>query len=94
MTLDCFAICAPGIEAVTAAELITLGATIDATEPGGVSFQADAALLYRANLELRTASRVLKRVAQFDARTWFELERHAKKIPWATLLGAGMAPEF
>jgi putative N6-adenine-specific DNA methylase len=91
---SCFAICAPGIEAVTAAELLSLGATIDATEPGGVSFQADAALLYRANLELRTASRVLKRVAQFDARTWFELERHAKKISWATLLGAGMAPEF
>ena len=59
-----------------------------------MSFQADASLLYRANLELRTANRVLKRVAQFDARTWFELERHAKKIPWSSLLGAGMVPEF
>ena len=59
-----------------------------------MSFQADASLLYRANLELRTASRVLKRVAHFDARTWFELERHAKKIPWSSLLGAGMVPEF
>ncbi len=94
MTSDCYAICAPGIEAITAFELQSLGATIDATEPGGVSFQADASLLYRANLELRTASRVLKRVAHFDARTWFELERHAKKIPWSSLLGAGMVPEF
>ena len=74
--------------------MTALGATIDATEPGGVSFKADASLLYRANLELRTANRVLKRVAHFDARTWFELERHAKKIPWSSLLGAGMVPEF
>lgn len=94
MTSDCFAICAPGIEPITAAEFQALGATIDATEPGGVSFKADASLLYRANLELRTANRVLKRVAHFDARTWFELERHAKKIPWSSLLGAGMIPEF
>ena len=94
MADDCFAITAPGIEAVTASELHALGATIDATEPGGVSFRADALLLYRANLELRTATRVVKRVAQFEARTWFELERHAKKIPWDTLLGAGMVPEF
>ena len=94
MAFDCYAICAPGIEAITASELQALGATIDATEPGGVSFQADASLLYRANLELRTASRVLKRVAHFDARTWFELERHAKKIPWSSLLSVGMIPEF
>ena len=94
MTSDCYAICAPGIEAVTAAELQALGAAIDATEPGGVSFKADASLLYRANLELRTANRVLKRGAHFDARTWFELERHAKKIPWSALVGAGMIPEF
>ncbi len=94
MADDCFAITAPGIEATTASELVTLGATIDATEPGGVSFRADATLLYRANLELRTANRVVKRVAQFEARTWFELERHAKKVPWGTLLGAGMAPDF
>ena len=91
---DCFAITAPGIEAVTAAELKALGASVDDTEPGGVSFRADAALMYRANLELRTATRVLKRVAQFEARTWFELERHAKKIPWDVLLGPEMVPEF
>lgn len=91
---DCFVITAPGIEAITAAELTRLGGEIDATEPGGVSFRADPSLLYRANLELRSASRVLKRVAQFEARTWFELERHAKKVGWNTLLGPGMVPEF
>ena len=91
---DCFAITAPGIEAITAAELAALGARIDETEPGGVSFRADAALLYLANLELRSASRVLKRIAHFEARTWFELERHGKKIAWRELLGTEMVPEF
>ncbi len=93
-SIACFAITPPGIESITAAELAALGASIDETEPGGVSFRADLALIYRANLELRTASRVLKRVASFEARTWFELERHAKKVPWGTLIGAGMTPEF
>lgn len=91
---DCFAITAPGIEAITAAELAALGAEIDETEPGGVSFRADLPLLYRCNLELRSASRVVKRIAQFEARTWFELERHGKKVPWREFLAPGMAPEF
>jgi putative N6-adenine-specific DNA methylase len=91
---DCFAITAPGIESITAAELTALGASIDETEPGGVAFRADPALLYRANLELRSASRVLKRIAQFEARTWFELERHGKKVAWRELLGPEMVPEF
>src|SRR6185295_19878819 len=30
----------------------------------------------------------------FEARTWFELEWHAKKIPWDGLLKSGMVPEF
>ena len=42
--------------------------------------------LYRANLHLRTATRVLLRVAEFRARTFFELERHAKKIAWDEIL--------
>ena len=92
--IACFAITPPGIESITAAELAALGASIDETEPGGVSFRADLALTYRANLELRTASRILKRVAAFEARTWFELERHAGRIPWGSLVGAGMTPDF
>jgi putative N6-adenine-specific DNA methylase len=36
----------------------------------------------RANLWLRTASRVVVRVATFKATAFYELEKRAKKIPW------------
>ena len=45
-------------------------------EPGGVAWSGNLESLARANLGLRTASRVLVRVAEFRARTFFELERH------------------
>src|SRR5436190_8744665 len=54
-----FATCARGLEPLLADELRDLGA--DRIEPGrgGVQFQGDLATLYRANLWLRTAVRVL-----------------------------------
>jgi len=48
-----------GLEQVLAQELIELGANDVQLERRAVSFKGDKALLYRANLCLRTASRVL-----------------------------------
>jgi putative N6-adenine-specific DNA methylase len=88
MTLDLFAITAPGLEEITAGELRELG--IEGTvQPGGVAWRGGAEELYRANLHLRTASRLLVRVASFRARTFFELERHGGKVDWARFLGPG-----
>jgi putative N6-adenine-specific DNA methylase len=42
--------------------------------------------LYRANLHLRTAARVLVRVAKFHASAFHELERNAKKVKWDEFL--------
>lgn len=53
-----------GLEQVLAQELIELGANDVQIERRAVSFKGDKALLYRANLCLRTASRVLVPVAQ------------------------------
>lgn len=64
-----------------AQELTTLGER-PRIEDGGVTWQGDARSVMRANLWLRTASRVVVRVAQFRATEFFELERRAKKIPW------------
>ena len=50
--------------------------------------------MMRANLWLRSASRVLVRVATFRAKEFYELENRAKKIDWARYLGADYAPEF
>ena len=38
--LSCFAVTAPGLEALTASELTELGLPVTDTEPGGVSFEA------------------------------------------------------
>jgi putative N6-adenine-specific DNA methylase len=79
--LSAFAVTAPGVETICAAELRALG--IDGTvEDGGISWTADLASVARANLWSRTASRVLVRVAEFKAKAFFELELNAKKIKW------------
>ena len=52
-----------GLEEVLAQELIELGANDVLIERRAVSFRGDKALLYRANLCLRTASRVLVPIA-------------------------------
>src|ERR1051325_10188923 len=93
-TLACFAVTPPGVEAITAAELGSLGLTPGATEPGGVSFSATAAGLYGANLSLCTANRVLVRLAEFMARAFYELERKAKRVPWETVVASGAAVRF
>lgn len=88
--LSLFAVTAPGLEPLAAAELAGLGVRGE-VEAGGVAWRGDAESLYRANLELRTASRVLVRIAEFRARTFFELERHARRVPWGRYLAAGRA---
>lgn len=90
----CYAVVAPGLEPLAARELAALGLAPDATEAGGVAFAADAPGLAAANLQLRTASRVLVRAATFEARTFFELERHAARLPWDRFVPAGGAVHF
>jgi putative N6-adenine-specific DNA methylase len=85
-----FAITAPGLEPLAQAELRAMG--IDATaEPGGVAWSGGTDDLYAANLRLRTVSRVTVLAAEFRARTFFELERHARKIPWERWVPRGGA---
>jgi len=92
---DCFAIAAPGLEPLVAAELTALG-EMPRVEAGGggVAWSGDAASLCRANLWLRTASRVVVRVARFRARAFYELERHARRIPWERFVAPGGAVRF
>ncbi len=87
-TLPLFAVTAPGLEPLCAAELRALGIGAG-PEPGGVAWTGTVDDLHRANLWLRTASRVVLRVASFRARTFFELERHARKVPWERFVSPG-----
>ncbi|HWA59552.1 MAG TPA: hypothetical protein VG692_20015 [Gemmatimonadales bacterium] len=85
---------APGLEAITAAELDRLGLAPGAPETGGIPFDAALLDLARANLWLRTASRILVRVAHFHARALGELERKTSSIGWNDWLPAGVPVEI
>lgn len=77
-----YAIAAPGLEPLVAEELAALpGAHAVQVAPGGVSVRGDAALLYRMNLELRCATRVLLRLGQFRARDFAALCREISRLP-------------
>ncbi len=80
--LEIFVICAPGLEAVTGAEMLHIGVKPTKVEAGGISCTGSIQDVMRLNLWLRTASRVVVRVAAFHASTFHELERRATKIEW------------
>lgn len=71
-----------GLEEVLASELVALGANNVELQRRAVSFSGDKALMYKANLHLRTASRVLKPIASFKASNADEVYEEVKKINW------------
>ena len=98
-----FAVCAPGLEPFTALELSQLGLVGNKPsqpedfltesghqfETGGISFQGSFHDLYKANLYLRTSSRVLLRFGEFYASLFPELRRKASRLPWEKYLERG-----
>ena len=86
-----FAVTAPGLEPFTALELSRLFPDREPVpEAGGVTFRGSLADLYRANLHLRTASRVLARLGMpFLARDFDELRQKAARLPWERFLAPG-----
>lgn len=72
-----------GLEEVLADELRQLGAAGVQLQRRAVRFEGDKALLYRANLNLRTASRVLMPVLTFEADDADEVYEQAKQIDWS-----------
>jgi putative N6-adenine-specific DNA methylase len=61
---------------------------------GGVSVTGTLEMIYALNLHLRTASRVIVRVAEFHASTFHELERRAKRVDWSQYIRAGLNVRF
>ena len=83
---QCFATCARGLEPVLAGELRELGAAEVQPGRGGVRFAGDKALLYKANLWLRTAVRVLMPILEFPVTTPDELYDAVRSIDWSQYL--------
>lgn len=92
---DCFAVVAPGLEALALAEAQALGLPAAVEEGGGgLAWRGDLRSILMANVGLRIASRVLVRVAGFEARTFIELEKQARRIPWQRMVAPGAAARF
>src|SRR5262249_18855981 len=81
-----FATCARGIESVLADELHGLDAADVQPGRGGVSFAGDTALLYKANLWLRTAIRVLVPILEAPVTSPDELYDAVQSIDWSQYL--------
>jgi putative N6-adenine-specific DNA methylase len=91
--MKCFAIAAPGLEALLAGELTELGIK-GSPLTGGVEWNGSESSIAMANLWSRLASRVVVRIGEFSARTFFELERHARKVEWSRYLPADAPVQF
>lgn len=62
-------------------------------EPGGVAFSGRLEDCQRANLHLRTATRILMRIDAFGATNLRRLEKRADAITWELFLRPGHLPD-
>ncbi len=76
-----------GLEPVLAKELTQLGANDVQIGRRMVSFTGDKAMMYRANLQLHTAIRILKPIKHFKARSADDVYEEVKKIDWSDYIG-------
>jgi putative N6-adenine-specific DNA methylase len=76
----------PGLEDALEAEALRAGFDGVTRVPGGVEIAGGLAEAARANMVLRTAVRVLWRVASFRAMHLAQLDKRSRKLPWADWL--------
>lgn len=78
-----------GLENILAEELTKLGANNIQIGRRMVSFTGDQEMLYRANIQLHTAIRILKPIAHFKALSAEDMYDEVKKIDWSRYIGEG-----
>jgi putative N6-adenine-specific DNA methylase len=86
LTFEIFLVTAPGLEQLLCAEALEQGFAGAVAVPGGVTFQGGWADVWRANLVLRGATRVLARIGGFMAFHLAQLDKRARKFPFGDLL--------
>ena len=75
-----------GLEEILAEELRSLGAQNVKPMNRAVSFKGDKGFMYKANLNLRTALKILKPIAHFQAHNEKELYNNLCTINWTSIL--------
>lgn len=79
-----FATCPRGLESVLVQELTRLGAGKISPTDGGVGFEGEMDLAWKANLESRTATRILWRVGRCRYSSEDDIYKAALGLPWPT----------
>lgn len=85
-TFNLFFVCAPGFEDMLREDAIAAGFPDAVAVPGGVETTGGWRDVWRANLELRGATRVLVRIGEFRAFHLAQLDKRSRKFPWAEFL--------
>ena len=75
-----------GLEDLLAEELVGIGATNIQKGSHAITFEGDKSVMYRANLELRTALRILKPFLEFDINSAEDLYKQTYAFDWGNLL--------
>ncbi|MFD2235131.1 THUMP domain-containing class I SAM-dependent RNA methyltransferase [Phaeospirillum tilakii] len=83
---EIFLVALPGLEPLLCAEARERGFRDPIPVKGGVTIRGGWPEVWRANLELRGASRVLARFAAFRALHLAQLDKRARKVAWGRVL--------
>ena len=101
-----YVVCTPGLEPVTKGELKKLGLFSEENAPppgkpagklpaaegtGGIEGHGTLKDIYRANLNLRTATRILLTIGEFPVRAFPALRQKTAHLPWERFLKPGQS---
>lgn len=86
MKLELIATATFGLEAVVKREIQALGYRIIKSEDGKITYMGDERAVVRSNLWLRSADRVLLKMAEFKALEFEELFQQTRGLPWEELI--------
>lgn len=84
--LEIFLVTAPGLEDLLCKEAIEKGFKKPVADKGGVTIKGTWSEVWRANLVIRGASKILVRIAAFRVMHLAQLDKRARRIPWSDYL--------
>lgn len=84
--LEIFLTATPGLEVPLCDEAVENGFAGARVIPGGVQCRGNWHDVWRANLKLRGANKVLVRIGQFHVVHLAQLDKRARKFPWLEVL--------
>jgi putative N6-adenine-specific DNA methylase len=83
---EIFLVASPGLEATLGEEVRRLGFPAPTVVEGGVVILGGWPDVWRANLEVRGASRILARIAAFRAMHLAQLDKRSRAVAWGEVL--------